>query len=103
MHTVVLRESLLKPQSDLGRRIHLTLEELKKDFYSKVELLKHHPVFPWLEDYIEEVEDIMGKDPWAHGINENATALNKFLDFSYSQGLLHERPRLEDLFLDVSC
>jgi len=68
----------------------------------KVELLKHHPVFPWLEDYIEEVEDLMGKDPWTHGITQNATALNKFLHFSYSQGLLPTKPRLEELFVDIN-
>ena len=102
MHTLVLRESILKQEAGIARRIHLALEELKTEFYAKVELLKHHPVFPWLEDYIEEIEDIMGNDPWAHGIAQNAPALNKFLDFSYSQGLLHERPRLEELFLDIS-
>ena len=34
----------------------------------------------------------MGKDPWAHGITQNSAALNKFLDFSYSQGLLSKNP-----------
>jgi 4,5-dihydroxyphthalate decarboxylase len=101
MHTLVVRQSLLEKEPGLARRIHLILDELKNDFYSKVAILRHHPVFPWLEDYIDEVEELMGKDPWIHGIAENATALNKFLDFSRSQGLLRKRPRLEDLFLDV--
>ena len=88
MHTLVLRESLFQKDNSIARRIHLILEEQKKEFYAKVDIMRHHPVFPWFEDYIDEVENIMGKDPWAHGITENSPALNKFLHFSYSQGLL---------------
>jgi hypothetical protein len=51
---------------------------------------------------MEEVEAIMGKDPWIHGIIENSAALNKFLDFSYAQGLLSKKPRLDQLFVDVT-
>jgi hypothetical protein len=40
-----------------------------------VEVLRHHPVVSWLEDYLEEVEEIMGKDPWIHGIAEDSPAL----------------------------
>jgi 4,5-dihydroxyphthalate decarboxylase len=101
MHTVVVRESLLASDPTIARRIHLILEELKSEFYAKVDILKRHPVFPWFEDYIEEIENMMGKDPWAHGIAQNGPALNKFLDFSYSQGLLCKRPRLEELFVDL--
>ena len=43
----------------------------------------------------------MGKDPWVHGIAQNAPALNQFLHFSYSQGLLSRQPRLEELFVDL--
>lgn len=102
MHTVVVRESLLASDSAIARRIHLVLEELKSDFYAKIDIMKHHPVFPWLEDYINEIETLMGKDPWPHGIAQNSPALNKFLNFSYSQGLLRDKPRLEELFVDVS-
>ncbi len=101
MHTLVLRESLLQKENSIAHRIHLILEELKSDFYAQVDILRHHPVFPWLEDYIDEVEEVMGKDPWAHGITQNSLALKKFLHFSYSQGLLRREPSLEELFVDL--
>ena len=50
---------------------------------------------------IDEVEEIMGKDPWAHGITQNSPALDKFLSFSHSQGLLPKKPHLEELFIDL--
>ena len=46
----------------------------QNDFY-EVEVLRHHPVVSWLEDYLEEVEEIMGKDPWIHGIAEDSPAV----------------------------
>ena len=99
--TLVLRQSIFEKENNIAYRVHLILEELKKEFYATVELLRHHPVFPWLEDYIDEVEEIMGKDPWAHGITQNSPALDKFLSFSHSQGLLPKKPHLEELFIDL--
>lgn len=101
MHTLVLRAALLQKQNDIAHRLHLILDGLKKEFYAKVEILKHHPVFPWLEDYIDEIEHLMGKDPWPHGISQNSPALNKFLHFAYSQGLLSKKPRLDELFVNL--
>jgi 4,5-dihydroxyphthalate decarboxylase len=102
MHTLVIRESLLAKENNIARRLHLILEELKREFYAKVEILRHHPVFPWFEDYIDEIEDLMGKDPWAHGITQNSLALKKFLHLSYSQGLIGKKPALEELFVDLA-
>jgi len=66
-----------RKENTTAQRIHLLLQEFKNDFY-EVEILRHHPVVPWLEDYIEEIEEIMGKDPWIiHGIAENSPALKK--------------------------
>ena len=44
---------------------------------------------------------MMGDDPWAHGIGKNARILNKFLDYSNSQGLIRRKPALEELFIDL--
>ena len=65
-----------------------------------MEVLRHYPVVSWLEDYLEEVEEIMGKDPWIHGIAEDLPAL-KILDFSQAKGLLSKTPRLGELFADL--
>ncbi len=101
MHTLVLRSSHARNGKDLALRIHHTLQELKRDFYKKVAIMRNSPVFPWLDDYIEEIVEMMGEDPWAHGIKNNTRVLNKFLDFSYGHGLIRKRPKLEELFVDL--
>ena len=101
MHTVVLKRGCPGDEKDIARRIHRILQTLKEDFYKKVEMMREFPVFPWLDHYIDEIVEMMGEDPWVHGIKENARVLNKFLDYSYSQGLIQKRPALEDLFIDL--
>ena len=54
--------------------------------------MRNTPIFPWIDDYIEEIIEMMGEDSWAHGIKQNARTLNKFLDYSSSQGLMHNKP-----------
>jgi hypothetical protein len=63
MHTLVLRGNSSRKENTTAQRIHLLLQEFKNDFYEKVDILRHHPVVPWLEDYIEEVEKSWGKIP----------------------------------------
>ncbi len=100
MHTLVLKRGLLKDETEIARKIHFLLEELKENFYKKVAIMRQSPVFPWIDDYIDEIVEMMGEDPWAHGIEKNARVLNKFLDYSYSQGLIQNKPKLEELFID---
>lgn len=92
MHTLVLRENLLE------RKIPLLLQ-FKSDFYEE-DILRHHPVVPWLEDYIEEIEKIMGKDPGIHGIAENSAALKNFSISLMLKGCFKKR-RLDELFVDL--
>ena len=65
-----------------------------------MDILRHHPVVPWLEDYIEEIEKIMGKDPGIHGIAENSAALKNFSISLMLKGCFKKR-RLDELFVDL--
>ena len=92
MHTLILRKIFSKGKYHC-EGIHLLIQKFKNDFY-EVDILRHHPVVPWLEDYIEEIEEIMGKDPWIiHGIAENSPALKKISSSLMLKGC-SKKPRL---------
>ncbi|HEY4487767.1 MAG TPA: hypothetical protein VI483_03330, partial [Candidatus Paceibacterota bacterium] len=95
MHTLVLKKDHLEGGKGIAVKIHEILEKLKQDFYKTVTIMRASPVFPWIDEYIDEIAEMMGEDPWAHGISKNAQVLNKFLDYSYSQGLIQKKPGLE--------
>jgi len=101
MHTLVLKEEYLRQGNDLAHKIHRALQGLKEKFYKKVAIMRKSPVFPWIDDYVAEITALMGEDPWPHGIEKNARTLNKFFDYSYSQGLIQRKPPLKELFIDL--
>ncbi len=101
MHTLILKSAHARDGKEIALRVHHMLQELKEDFYEKVTIMRKSPVFPWVDDYIEEITEMMGEDPWPHGIEKNARPLNKFLDYSYDHGLIKKRPKLEELFIDL--
>lgn len=102
MHMLVLKKDHLEDGKGIAVKIHEILEKLKQDFYKTVTIMRASPVFPWIDDYIDQIVEMMGEDPWATGIKRNARVLNKFLDYSYSQGLIRKKPALEELFVDFT-
>jgi 4,5-dihydroxyphthalate decarboxylase len=101
MHTLVLRRGIAADDKDVAGRISRLLQNLRDDFYSKLAIVRRNSVFPWIEEYIDELTETFGEDPWAHGIGKNGRALGKFLDYSHSQGLIERKPQVKELFIDL--
>lgn len=57
-------------------------------------------MLPWLEDHVEETERSMGplEEFWRDGLEANRHVLEKFLEYSFDQGLAAKRYRPEELF-----
>lgn len=53
---------------------------------------------PWGFHHMEQVEAIMGKDPWPYGIERNRVTLDAFLQMAHEQGVCERRLVPEDLF-----
>jgi len=101
MHMLVLRKDLPGNVRDTANRIHRVVQDLRNDFFEKMMIVRKNAVFPWFDEYVEEIIGIMGENPWEHGISKNAQNLNKFLDYSNSQGLIQNKLALEELFIDL--
>lgn len=61
-------------------------------------------MLPWLDDHVAETKKLMGGKEkwWCDGFEENKHVLEKFLEYSYSQGLAKRRFRAEELFAPES-
>jgi len=53
---------------------------------------------PWLGLHLQESRKQMGRDPFPYGIEENRQGLETLLEYSYEQGLISQRLKLEELF-----
>ena len=50
------------------------------------------------QEYLAQTKEIFGNDPFPYGIRENRHMLETLINYSYEQGLIPERIKLEDLF-----
>ena len=49
-------------------------------------------------DYLANTRKVLGNDPYPYGLNANRKMLDTVYDFAVEQGLVTEKPKLEDLF-----
>jgi 4,5-dihydroxyphthalate decarboxylase len=58
-------------------------------------------MFPWhLPDY-EEVEELMGGDPWPCGVEPNRSTLEALIKYMHQQHMIAKPMKVEDLFVKV--
>lgn len=55
-------------------------------------------IVTFVEDNLNRVHALMGKDPWSYGVGANAKVLDTFLDYHARQGLSPRRVKIEELF-----
>lgn len=55
-------------------------------------------MLPWLEEHVKETQSLMGDQWWKDGFEENKHVLEKFLDYSFRQGLAKRKFKPEELF-----
>jgi 4,5-dihydroxyphthalate decarboxylase len=50
------------------------------------------------EEYREQTRQIFGDDPYPYGVRANRKMMENLIDYSYEQGLISTKPKMEDLF-----
>jgi len=53
------------------------------------------------QHYLRQTQKIFGDDPFPYGVNANRDFLQTTVDFSFEQGLIKQKPAIEDLFAPV--
>lgn len=96
MHLVGLRAELAEREPDLPARIFAAFSEAQR-------IARRHSVLPshalaWRSAYIEEEEAVLGRDPWAYGLEANRHVIAKFIDYCFAQGIAARRIEPQELF-----
>ena len=55
-----------------------------------------------IERLLQEARDAVGDDPFAYGVKDNRAMLETAINYSYEQGFIPEKPKVEDLMVE-SC
>jgi 4,5-dihydroxyphthalate decarboxylase len=49
-------------------------------------------------EYLAQTKEILGDDPFSYGIKANRPMLETIIDYSHEQGLIPQKPKIEELF-----
>jgi 4,5-dihydroxyphthalate decarboxylase len=100
MHTLVVRVDVLEAHPWLARSLMKGFEEAKAiAIHDVFEPAAAKSTLPWLVAEAEETERVFGtRDFWPYGAEPNRHVIETFIRYTHEQGLIPERPAVEDLF-----
>jgi hypothetical protein len=60
--------------------------------------LRHQTLYVFMENYQDEINALMGKDPFAYGLKANRAAIDMVQQISFEQSLTPKVQPIEELF-----
>jgi 4,5-dihydroxyphthalate decarboxylase len=103
MHIVALRRDVYEENRWIAQSLAKAFIAAQKDAYDEIRstaALKS--MLPWLTHYVEETEELMGRDFWPYGYEANVDALSTFLRYHHEQGLSKRLLTPKELFAPES-
>ncbi len=99
MHLVAFKDDVLKKNPRLATTIMKVFDEAKQScvaYYDDPNWSR----FIWGRHLFEEERGVFGEDPWPNGVKKNRANIERFLEYSWDQGLLEKKLTVEELFAD---
>lgn len=104
MHTLVIREDLYRKEPWVPESLYKACEESKRWMLKQMRFSgAQRFMFPWLHDEIQEMDDLMGSNPWPYGLEANRKILTAFNGYLVEQNFLEKSQSLpiEELFAPI--
>ncbi len=101
MHTVVTHARILERHPWVPANLLKAFRLAKEHAYVHLEDPRRVALV-WVRELLEEQRSVMGPDPWPYNLADNRLALETLIRYSFEQGLLKRKPRVEELFV-ASC
>ena len=101
MHVLGIRQALTDRHPWLAINLYRAFNDAKTLAMKRMANPRIVPL-AWYRAAWEEQERVLGPDPWEYGLTEkNRKNLETLVGYSHQQGLIKQRPALEQLFLTV--
>src|SRR5437588_4951648 len=99
MHAVAVRRDVLHSHPWVPRNLFKAFDEAKRRSIARaLEGTASLFPIPWGNAYAEETMQLLGKDYFPYGIEENRTTLAAFLRYAHEQGVCRRLLDVEELF-----
>ena len=102
MHVLGVRQTVVEQYPWVAVNLFNAFSEAKTIAMERMQNPRIVPL-AWYRDVLEEQETILGRDPWEYGLTDkNRKTLETLIGYSHEQGLIRQKPTLEQLFLNIS-
>ncbi|MBO39791.1 MAG: 4,5-dihydroxyphthalate decarboxylase [Rhodospirillaceae bacterium] len=102
MHTLVIREELFRDQPWMAESLFKAAEKSKEWAIEQMRFSgAQRLMLPWLHDEIEEMEQLMGSNAWAYGVEANRGTLETFMKYLVDQHFLEKTEPIDDYFTPI--
>jgi len=99
MHVIVIKDDILKRHPWVAMNLYQAFVKAKEQVYEGLRQTAALKVtLPWLTAEVERTKQIMGDDFWPYGLDKNRTVLEAAVAYSHEQGLIQQKPSIEQLF-----
>lgn len=97
MHTVVIKESLLKQHPWVAANVLEAFRASKELAWQQMEDARRISL-AWVSELIEEQRALMGRDPWPYDLPSNREALETMIRYAHRQGVITRPMAPDELF-----
>jgi 4,5-dihydroxyphthalate decarboxylase len=99
MHTVAVRRDVLAKNPWVARNLFQAFDEARRLSIARAldNTVSLYPI-PWGFEYARRGLELMGKDYFPYGIEENRKTLEAFLGYAHEQGVCKRLLKIEELF-----
>jgi len=99
MHGLVVRKAVLDAHPWVAGNLFHAFDTARRHSVKRMIVPGSTSVpVPWITEAVKKAQEVMGKDFWPYGVEENRPTLEAFLQFAYEQGVCHRLMKPEELF-----
>ena len=102
MHTLVIQEPLYQRHPWIAESLYKAFDQAKAWCLEQMRFSGAlRDMLPWLAADIEEMDELMGRDPWPYGLEPNQATLGALAQYLVDQSFIRKPISLEDMFVPI--
>ena len=102
MHVLAIRRDVYERNPWIAASLYKAFNEAKDWAVDRMRVsITQSTMFPWHLSEFDEIEQLMGGDPWPYGIEPNRSTLEALILFLHQQHMISRRMPVEELFVPL--
>ena len=102
MHLIALRRSTWQASPPIAKSLFAAFEaSIQVALKHMRHLAALRYMLPWMTGELDDIDRLMGADPFPYGIEPNRRTLETLMDYMVEQGIMAAKPPIERLFVPV--